>query len=495
MTAGAAVEEILALLRERAGLVFSDARREVALTGVFRAMEAAGVADVGVYARLVRRSERAVEALLAEVTVGETYFFRDPAQWAVVRERAIPEIVARRGPGHVVRGWSAACSTGEEPYTLSIVCHEAGLDGRREILGTDLSEPRLKAARGGRYGKWALRDVPEATVRRWFRRRGDAWELDPAARRGVAFRRLNLAEEGWPSPASGVWGMDLVFCRNVLIYFERDAVAAVARRLLDSLAEGGWLFLGPSDPPVSDFVPCEVVVTPAGLAYRRTTEAAATVTRITVPPSAPFPASAPPAPAGPLPAPLPAPAPVDAASFAHPAAGEAPPPSAPGVEAVERAYAARDYAQAAALARARRGAGEDDARTAALLVRALANRGAAAEAEAACVEAVERHPGAAPLHYLRALLLSGAGRPAEAAAAARQALYLDPELAVAHLLLASALLRLGQREGARRALRSAERVLEGVEPGAVVAESDGETAAHLLRSARARLGLLAEGAA
>ncbi|HEX2206000.1 MAG TPA: protein-glutamate O-methyltransferase CheR [Longimicrobium sp.] len=489
---GAGVEEVLELLRARAGLVFSDARREVALAGVFRAMEAAGVADASVYARLLRRSGRAVEALLAEVTVGETYFFRDAAQWAVVRERAIADILARRGPGHTLRAWSAACSTGEEPYTLAIVCEELGV--ARRIVGTDLSEPRLKAARAARYGRWALRDVPAETVARWFRRRGDAWELAPAARRGVELRRMNLVDEAWP----GIGEMDLVLCRNVLIYLERDAVAAVARRLLGALADGGWLFLGPSDPPVSDFAPCEVVVTPAGLAYRKTAGARSLVSfgegRSAVHVPAPKPAAAPPAipvspPAGGAPA-------GGAAPFAHRPAVEVPSPeTVPSAEAVARAYAARDYGRVAALARARAEAGEDDAATAALRVRALANRGELAEAEAACGAALERHRESAPLHYLRALLLSRAGRPAEAAAGARQAAYLDPEMAVAHLLLATELLRLGQREGGRRALRAAERVLEAMPPGAAVAESDGETAAHLLRSARARLALLREGAA
>ena len=162
---------------------------------------------------------------------------------------------------------------------------------------------------------------------------------------------------------------------------------------------------------------------------------------------------------------------------------------------MEAAYAGRDYERAARGARARLEAGADDARTWTVRMRALANRGALAEAEAACAAGLERHRAHAELHYLHALLLAQAGRTPEAAAAVRQATYLSPDLAVAHLLAATLAERAGNAERARRSLRAAEDALALLPADAPAPASDGETAAHLLRSVRARRALLALGAA
>lgn len=162
---------------------------------------------------------------------------------------------------------------------------------------------------------------------------------------------------------------------------------------------------------------------------------------------------------------------------------------------MEEAYAGRDYEAAARGARARLEAGADDARTWTVRVRALANRGALAEAEAEAAAALERHRAHAELHYLHALLLAQAGRTPEAAAAVRQATYLSPDLAVAHLLAATLAERTGNAEWARRSLRAAEDALALLPADAPAPGSDGETAAHLLRSVRARRALLTAGAA
>ena len=574
-----AFRALLEILRRHAGLVFPPGRQEVAAAAIRRAMEGAGVADAEAYHRLVAGDRGALDALLAEATVGETYFFRDAEQWEVARQ-AIREVIGRRGPGHVLRAWSAACSTGEEAYTLAMVCRELGV--RREILGTDLSEPRLAVARAGRYGRWSLRDVPPATVDAWFSRKGAVFEVDPSLRAGMSFRALNLAAGDYPSVASGVWEMDVVFCRNVLIYFDAHAVAYAARRLVESLAPGGWLFTGASDPPIADHADCEVMVTTAGLAYRRPLERGAWSPG---PRPSPFPELPQPTawPARPNPSAAPSTwagsglastgsdstaatglTSVASTSTASTSTGSTSPGStaagsssfdgatraadardggAPiravdgtastetvarslpggggrrgvdetdrsramgwdadrkagegiaGLEEVERRYEKRDYAGAAEAARRRLAGGADEARAWELLVRALANRGALGEAEAACAEALDRHRGSAALYHLRGVLMDEGGRHAEAAAAARQALYLDPDLTVAWLLLASAATRLASADAARRALRNAERLLSAMAPGAPVPGADGETAGHLLRGVRMRAALLPGGGA
>jgi len=507
----AALLPVLDVLRERAGLVFGDSRRDVALTAVRRAMEAAGTDDAAAYLARVRRGGAALDALLAEATVGETYFFRHPEQWEVVRRQALPEIVSRRG-GRPLRGWSAACSTGEEAYTLSIVCQEEGIGAdRRSIVGTDISRPRLEAARAARYGRWALRDVPAATVAKHFTRRGDEWRLNPDVREGVEFRALNLVEDDWPSPASGIGEMDLIFCRNMLIYLDRPSVRRVAERLIAALSDDGWLFPGPSDPPLADYVRCEVIVTPAGLVYRKRAPGLrssypppAPATAVEPSPRAPWADPAPPATAIEPNRPIQRPAPPRATTNGARPSVVPPAPAADERDRIGggdgdsdpgRLYAARDYERAAAEAGARIARGTADEATWIVRVRALANRGRLAEAEAAVATALERFRASAELHDVHALLLSGAGRTREAAAALRQALYLDPGLVVAHVRMAEAQARLGNPDAARRSLRTAESLLAALPPDAAVPASDGTPAAHLLRTVRARRALLGEGAA
>jgi len=174
-------------------------------------------------------TQKQIEILASHLTVGETYFFREPAHFEVIRHEVIPDVLRRRGPGHKLRVWSAGCASGEEAYSLAIAVEEAGLADRAHILGTDISRAALAAAREASYGTWSLRGVDDGLVRRYFRRAQDRRLLDERISKRVAFEFLNLALDAYPSVAAGVWGMDLILCRNVLIYFDRQTIARVAR--------------------------------------------------------------------------------------------------------------------------------------------------------------------------------------------------------------------------------------------------------------------------
>jgi len=458
------------VLRRRTGLVASESRQAALEAGIARTMLCAGRMDPEEFPARLANEAPLLQALIAEVAVGETYFFRDSAQLALIRDEILPGFVGCEGG---LRIWSAGCATGEEPFSLAIQLAQLGRLGGARILGTDLARPALAAARRARDGQWSFRGVPPDVVEAYFQRIQGKWEPEPAVREAVEFRYLNLAEDIYPSPASGIGEMDLILCRNVLIYFDADTAARVARRLIDSLSDRGWLLLGAADPPIARLAQCEVLTTPAGLAYRRVR-----------------PGGGPVAPrfAKPRPRPM---------EPAHPVAPIPVPPTVqepPAViadtepEALVR-YAARDYEGAVlCLERWLRGS-PDDAALWILLVRAHANRGALAEAGRACAMALDRHPLVAELVYLHALLLSEARLYAEAAAAARRALYLDPTLAVVHLLLGSALLRLGDVAGAECAFTNAERRLAALPESAIVPASDGEPASRLATLARAQAQL------
>ena len=143
------------LLAERAGLSFDGARLRALEAETARAMELAGVDTLLAYVELVAADQAALDDLLMEITVGETFFFRDPGHFEFIRRRVVPDFLRRWGSGQVFRAWSAGCATGEEAYTLAIVLQEEGVPAH--VLGTDVSLRALDTARRARYRSWSVR--------------------------------------------------------------------------------------------------------------------------------------------------------------------------------------------------------------------------------------------------------------------------------------------------------------------------------------------------
>lgn len=257
--------EIAALLARSSGLAFPPSRRGYAEIGMQRAMVAAREHDAQAFLRRVEREPSLLARVIAEVTVGETYFFRDPAQFAAIAEQVVPERLGRYD-GTPLRMWSAGCSSGEEAYSLAILAEECGCSELVRILGTDISPAAIEAAERGRYGARSFRDEMDARRERCFTAAGKARSIDGRFRRHVSFRVHNL---GGPDPALDDRSFDLILCRNVLIYFDEAAAALALRRLAERLAPGGWLFTSPTDPSIPEDAGLVVWRTPGGVAYRR----------------------------------------------------------------------------------------------------------------------------------------------------------------------------------------------------------------------------------
>lgn len=463
-------EKIAELVSQRAGLTHASARRESDAAAIARVMRATGVRKIERYQELLARDAIAVETLAAELTIGETYFYRDSAHFQLLRDRILPEVAARKP--HVIRMWSAGCASGEEAYSLALVAHELGIRERARIIGSDIARSRLESARIARYGRWSFRGVADSVINAYFKRSGQRYELNANIRDRVEFRYLNLAEDSYPSLSTGIWGFDVVFCRNVLIYFEPAAVVRVTRALVASLAEGGWLVLGAADPVADVMQQCDVITTDAGVVYRKRGVRASI--RLSEPTAAPLARNlrSPPVRSPPVPAP----------------ANEPGAPLLPEPVNFLTAYAAREYDAAIALARdvLQRG---DDVSAWVTLVRALANQGNLAEAESMCALALQRQREAAELWYLQAVLLTEQSQLTAAIRAARQALYLDPGWIVAHLAQGTALAAAGEREAAALSFANAERLLLAMPEAQHVPGSDSEPAGRLLEMARAQLRL------
>jgi chemotaxis protein methyltransferase CheR len=449
-----AIEPVAALVARRTGLFFPDNRRQDLVSAIANAVARTRVRTAADLVALLESVPAALDELVAELTVHESYFFRDPGQFEVLRREVLPEIVRRRGPGHRLRLLSVGCAAGEEPYSLALLLDQEGLFDTSVVIGTDISRPSLARATQASYGNWSLRGNAEEFRFRYFQREGDRFRLLRRIRDRVEFRYLNLAEDFHPSHATGIVAFDLIFCRNTLIYFDAASIAAAAARLFSALAEGGWLVTGASDPPLADHAPFEMVMTPAGRIYRRPLLVARGE-------------------------------PVAASPIFEPA------PSVPA-EAIElRAPRSSAASVRAPPSEARRpqdavaGTGSSTAR-----IRALADAGRIAEALEEAVAVSRRQPASAEVHYLHAVLLSETGRDRDATDLLRRALYLDGQLAVAALALGLGLRRLGDRGGARRALGHARALLAGRPADERVTLGDGEIAGRLLVSVDVQLRLL-----
>ncbi|MEO5579693.1 MAG: CheR family methyltransferase [Gemmatimonadaceae bacterium] len=486
-----AIAAIASFLLAETGLLFSETRRQSAEAGIARAMDRVGVRSHAILLQRMRREPAVLDEVLAELTIGETYFMRDRDQLDFIVNTAVASRALASSSSHPLRIWSAGCSSGEEAYSLAIMIEEAGVAPvPPHIVGTDIATGRLAAARNGRYGNWSFRGVPPETRSRYFKQDGRQFVLDRRIRDKASFHILNLAEDAYPSPVSGIFGMDVILCRNVLIYFDTETVERVAARLIDSLADGGWLFVGASDPMLGSVCGCDVEMTPAGMAYRRRVSRA--------PARVPLPAGSHP----PLvtfsqrPANTPArveavreprrPTAIPEAAIAEPALVQ------PALAGAADAYARGEYADAASVAQGEYDLGRGSAGLAVLEVRSLANLGELDLAVSRCTAVLDRYRDAAELHYLHAVLLVELNRYDEAMAAARRATYLDPALAVAHFVLGDAASRGGRNVAAHRAYKTAAELVAAMPGDAAVPAADGETALRLLHMAHFRLRTISD---
>jgi chemotaxis protein methyltransferase CheR len=196
------------------------------------------------------RAESEFDQIYDLVTTNETYFFREPAQLTAFIEEIVPDILSKK-PIKKVRVWSAGCSSGEEPYSIAILLQESGWYERAafEIFASDINQQVLQKARRGQYRESAFRST-EATLRdKYFVRAEDgSWKIKDEVRNRVSFGRLNLYDE---SRVSLLGHLDIIFCRNVIIYFDDSSKRVVVSNFYNRLIDGGYLLLGHSESLIS----------------------------------------------------------------------------------------------------------------------------------------------------------------------------------------------------------------------------------------------------
>ena len=233
------------LLKERSGLVLTRDKAyllESRLLPVARKADLKSVDELVAAVRMRPNSDLARDVIEA-MTTNESFFFRDIMPFDQFKNFVLPELMKARAARRSIRIWSAACSSGQEPYTLAMLLAEsqAKLTGWTiDILATDLSTEILDKAQAGLYSQFEVqRGLPIQFLMKYFKQQGERWQIDAGIRSRVRFRVFNLLDE----PTS-LGGFDVIYCRNVLIYFDQPTKTVVLDRLARILAPDGYLFLG-----------------------------------------------------------------------------------------------------------------------------------------------------------------------------------------------------------------------------------------------------------
>jgi len=461
------------MLAARIGLHFPAERWGDLERGIASAASAFGMADAKSCAyRLLAAplTHREIEILASSLTVGETYFFREKASFDVLDQHILPALLrahegtwragpkggvapAHEGTERRLRIWSAGCCTGEEPYSIAMLLDRLipNADAwNTTLLATDINPDFLRTAAEGEYGEWSFRSTPEWIKERYFHPcRAGRFKLDDQIRRRVTFAYLNLADDTYPSLINNTNAMDIIFCRNVLMYFTAEQAKAVVEKLRRALVDGGWLIVSPTETSIALFSNFTAVEFAGAILYRK--NAGAEAPRFVSHAPAPVADSVQTSwrlPKENIPTAETFPEPVQAASPAADASDD----SAPIPPEQDRlSHAARD----------------------------CANRGRLGEAAEWCRKAIAADKLNPAQHYLLAVIQEEQGQHDNAAQSFMRALYLDPGFVLAHYALGNLRQSQGRRREAQRHFDNALASLRTHPPDDILPESDGLTAGRL----------------
>lgn len=238
------INRVIQFISRAAGIVLTTEKAyfiEARLSPLVREEKATGIDDL--MTRAERGDKRIAQRIVDALTTNETFFFRDKTPFDHFRNIMIPELISRRPPGKTIRIWCAACSSGQEPFSLIMLLDEmkAQLGGRNvEIHASDISEAILSKAKAGIYNQFEVqRGLPTKLLLQYFTKDGDNWRISQDVVRRVSFFKFNLLED-----MRSLGTFDIVFCRNVLIYFDRPTRSKIFNQIADRLAPDGFMMLG-----------------------------------------------------------------------------------------------------------------------------------------------------------------------------------------------------------------------------------------------------------
>ncbi len=483
------------MISSRMGMNFSNEHLVDLKRGIENACQDFGFSEAGpciewlISAPL---SNNHIEILAGYLTVGETYFYREEKCFEILSEQILPGIIrARQGTDRHLRIWSAGCCTGEEAYTLAILAYRLLpdiSDWNVTILATDINPVFLQKASYGQYGEWSFRNTPRWFKEGYFKKTGEKqYELIPPIKKMVTFSHLNLMDDIYPSLLNETNAMDVIFCRNVLMYFAPTCASRVIQCLHRCLVDGGRLFVG-SCETFQELYTQFVSINVPGLTYYqkdshlsipidsvkpsffdayRITEVERTEVNF---------------PEFPL---------LDTSLILEDAPTE--PIEEQSAEDSHRTlweestvlYKLGDYEKStekmlALLSRDCNGTqGISRSEVITLLSRAFANQGKLAEAQEWCKKAIDTDKMNPSLHYLNATIQREQQNDEEAVNSLRRALYLDPYFLLAYFALGNLFQQQGKKQESVKQYENALEILQGFQPEEIVPESEGIPAERL----------------
>jgi chemotaxis protein methyltransferase CheR len=475
-------------------------------------------------------SREQLETLARALTIGETYFLRDPRSYQVLEQQLLPGLVAqRRATERSLRFWSAGCSTGEEPYTLAILLSRIIPDlanWKISLLATDINPQALERGRQGIYSQWSFRNAPPWLMEYFTKTDDGRYQIIPRIKNMVRFEYLNLADDRVATEGGGTDFLDVIFCRNVMLYFEPEQIERTMAKFHSALGKDGWLFVGPTevDQNLIKGFTCRrftgAFVLSKGAASGQSTAlphpalqlpdipaltqaATQSAAHLLAKPSLPGVSQAlgsrtsgtqagDSSGTGPK---LESPA----SDFRQ--AGSAASPSAAAsdfstVASQPGAAEGNDYSEALALYRdghyqlaadsVRRAlaAGPQPAETLSLGARALANIGRLAEARELCEHAIAADRLAARNHYLLSVILEQQGDLPGAASSLKNVLFIDHDHLLAYFALGNLSRQAGDARESERNFNNALKLLEKLDPHELLPEAEGMTAGSLAQMIR-----------
>jgi len=403
--------------------------------------------------------------LVAAVATNETYFFRILPHFQVLEKYVFPEIVSannRRGK-RSLKIWSAGCSSGEEPYSIAILLLERFPELREwevSILGTDIDREALEKARQGVYGSWSFRGVEPGILRKYFHPASEGrYGIDERLRACVRFQPLNLKNDPYPFRGNGTSDLDLILCRNVIIYFRAETTKEILKRFYQCLNPGSFLLTGAGEYGRDLYRGFEVRVFPQAVVYQKPSEKCENQ-------GAPLRSLKP--------------------LVARPLKAVAVEPSkarAPQTDATEEAISliARGEIDQALLVLASAVEKQpDNPRPSFLLGELATNRGHFTEAEHWLKRVLELDPLYLDAQYLLALLWLEGEKTFDALRAFQRTIYLDPNFPMAHFYLARLYRETGQQEKATKCLLAVKNLIATLPPDHEIPGGEGMTAHQLL---------------
>jgi chemotaxis protein methyltransferase CheR len=437
---------------------------------------------------------RKIEVLARHLTIGETYFFRENQVFMILKETIFPRLIqSRRGIGRQIRIWCAGCSSGEEPYSVAILLHRLIPDiedWRITIHATDINPDVLKKAGKGIYTEWSFRETEPRLKREYFTEVGRGqYEVIPAVRRMVTFSRFNLVHP----PASSqldIGSVDIILCRNVLMYFSPGQTQSVVNLFYDHLNQDGWLIVSVTEASAHIFPQFQGVDFHQAVLYQKKVRGLLQerVTPVVKPPAIPpavqlvrvksKPRILLPALSGAprLTSSVPAPEPADLATFRN--------------EAITL-FTRQRYREAMERGQRVLEVAPGDADMMALLSRCSANQGDLAEAKEWCEQAIQARRTEPAFHYLMSSILQEQDEEGEAMRSLQRVLYLDQNAVLAHYDLGNLALRRGDLGEAVRQFVITQRILATLGENEEIPDSGGlnaATMARIIRTTMERMG-------